>query len=127
MFGITRKIKQIGPLFPITCHACNSSNYSVLLKTRRWIVIFWLAIIPIPKPDYFLECPNCGYSIAVDDQDEIDIAKEAVNVSIPYPNHAMATEEYWDKMETLMNRSGVVEDLKTDDSTTRERLDRGVQ
>lgn len=53
-----RTKRELGPLGPYTCNACNKAGYFVLVRAISWFSFFFIPIVPYSKK-YYVVCPNC--------------------------------------------------------------------
>jgi len=62
--GIDTKTETKKSKEPQYCERCHNTTHWILEKQRRWIVIFFIPVIPLGTK-YFAYCPIChnGYEI----------------------------------------------------------------
>jgi hypothetical protein len=53
------------------CAYCGATAAQVLIKRTTKFSLFFVPLFPVRRPQYYLQCTNCGRATAVDDR-EVD-------------------------------------------------------
>lgn len=53
-----RTKRELGPLGPYKCNACDKVGYFILVRAISWFSIFFIPMVPYSKK-YYAVCPNC--------------------------------------------------------------------
>ncbi len=59
------------------CFRCGNTNRWILQKTRYFITLFFLPVVPF-KTEYTYSCPVCGNTIALTEEEFNEKLKNAV-------------------------------------------------
>jgi len=98
IIGWPVRTKDYGAIQGETCPHCRNMTFHRLIKTRRWITIFFIPILPISTASYYFTCPICatGYEI---DKSDVPLAKRYIPVTEAYLNEQLSEEEYHRQIE----------------------------
>jgi hypothetical protein len=99
--GWPRRTKSYGPTYPRFCDYCNNNVYFELIKTRRWITIFWIPIIPISRANYYLVCEVCQSYGELESDDDVRHFKSLVDITEQYQMGNLSDIEYEEKIRDI--------------------------
>ena len=68
--------KTVGSLKQYQCPDCHNTATWHLTKTRTWLRLFFVPVLPVATADYWRVCPICGWAIEVS-EDAVSDAKAA--------------------------------------------------
>lgn len=106
---LARKLKSLGPTYPVDCQNCGRQEYHYLVKSRRWVKFVFIPIIPAGNPSHSLVCPNCNKTITISDPGEVQNATLAAELGEEHRNHILDTEKYFSDLGQLMQQSELIE------------------
>jgi len=99
--GWPTKVKHIGVATPAYCEHCQNNTVYHLIKTRQWLTIFWLPILPISTSSYYLECEICNANLGLEESSTIQSAKDMVEYAESYDNGELTKAEFSNRIEAF--------------------------
>lgn len=66
LVGWPEREKEYGLVGPTHCEHCQFSSDFHLFKTRRWLTVFFIPILPLGRATYYLACRECGTAVKID-------------------------------------------------------------
>jgi hypothetical protein len=66
VYGYRTRNKVMGQV-QYTCQQCHQNSYHAVVRTRRWVTLFWIPVVPISKSTT-ARCNMCGYQEKVDNK-----------------------------------------------------------
>lgn len=108
IFGWKRRSKNLGQSYPQYCERCQNDSIFSLIKTRRWLSIFFIPVFPISRVEYFLSCDICGHAAEID-RHEADGFKALIDDTIAYANDQITQVEYEKRIRAVEERAFDIE------------------
>lgn len=100
IFGWPIKSKDYGRSLPAFCDYCRNQSLYHLVKTRRWVTIFFIPIFPLERADFYATCEICESSYELSEGD----AKTMKEIREKYQKWEQGTiseSELLSELETL--------------------------
>ena len=83
--------------WPASCPECGYAVFYTAIKTRSFIHIFWLPLIPLPAT-YVLYCPECSHNLEILRR-EFKGAKALDSDYVAFRRGDISASEYADKLD----------------------------
>lgn len=93
IFGWPKKSKTVGAASPGYCDRCRNQSAWYLVKTRRWLSLFWIPFLPLERANYWITCEICQASVEIEDG-LVAEAKEMVERTEAYQAGELDDEQY---------------------------------
>lgn len=93
IFGTKRRGKNLGASYPQYCERCQNQTVYALIKSRRWLRIFFIPVFPISRLEFFLSCEICGHSAKLQ-RKEVDDFKSLIDDTEAYAMGQISELEY---------------------------------
>lgn len=100
IFGWPRREKFVGSASPGYCDHCQNQTMWAHLKTRRWITLYFIPVIPLERAIHFLVCDVCGAGVEMD-KAEARASKEMVKNTKQRANGSLSEEEYYEQVDAF--------------------------
>lgn len=107
--GWKKRVKERGPAYPTKCENCGNGTTYNLVQARMWAYFLFIPVFPLSRRSSYLYCAECGWTIELDEKEEVENAREAAKLTKPYLKHTMASEDYWPEIEKYLDDSNIFE------------------
>lgn len=94
IFGWPRRTKEYGPAYPTFCTHCSNETFYHLVKTRRWLSLFFIPVLPLWFSQKYIACEVCSQFVELKGRDEWRAAKKAVSITSEYMAGELTDAEY---------------------------------
>lgn len=100
IFGWPKREKFVGSASPGFCEHCQNQTMWSHVKTRRWVSLFFVPVLPVSRASHWLVCDICGVSIEMD-KEEARASKEMVENTQQRANGTLPEEEYYERVDAF--------------------------
>lgn len=100
IFGWPMRTKEYGPAYPTICPHCSNEAFYHLVKTRRWLSLFFIPIFPLWFSHKYIACEVCSQFVELEERDEWRAAKNAVSITSEYAAGELTESEYLDEIRS---------------------------
>lgn len=107
LVGWPRRFKHVGAAYPAVCSACDQDTYYHLVKSRRWLTLWFLPVLPLGAATWSLVCAHCERTMVIEGSEELQNAKRAADITSQHTDYVLDSEEYWPEIERLASASGL--------------------
>lgn len=98
ILGWPKREKVVGSASPGYCDNCKNQSMWLYAKTRRWVSLFFIPLIPLSRASHWLVCDICGAGMEIDKETARD-AKEMVRETERCADGELPEDEYYEDVE----------------------------
>ncbi|WP_224268270.1 zinc-ribbon domain-containing protein [Haloprofundus salinisoli] len=117
IFGWPRRSKEYGETYPGHCSHCDNDQYYELRKSRRWLTLYFLPLLPLERATRGLFCSICGTGFELD-RTQFKAAKSLSKSTTAFAEGDLSEREYGRELETFeatLDISGTTNTERSDD------------